>query len=467
MPVTVNGGAVGTVTRLSAALAELDYNGGAVWPDADRSGTKLYAAVPDDDLTQTLYGTATGALTVDWGDGTEETVSSLPVSHTYAAAGAKTVTVTAADGVTWTVGQTVGETNYQVLCGSLPDEDSGVSNKCYMTGALLDGAVTGIHAYAFRRADDLLRVTIPETVTSIGEGAFMYSGLRSVAIPRGVTEIQSNAFCGCEDLVSAVLPDGLTQIGYSAFMSCASLADVNIPSGCALSTNAFRACTSLVNIEVNAESIGRLAFGDCTALEKVWLRDGAESIKGDAFFGCDGSCVLYAECTEAEKPDGWGYPFAYAQEAGTGNLYLTVVWAQSERPWSETELVSIAVTTQPTKTEYDVGDTLDLTGIVVTASYSDGTTADVTSSCTFSPANGSTLSTAGTQTVTASYTEDGVTYTDGFSVSVLAAATLDYIWDETTRTFTMRQTAATGTDRYSYDDSDGLLTARTSYEDTT
>ena len=65
--------------------------------------------------------------------------------------------------------------------------------------------------------------------------------------------------------------------------------------------------------------------------------------------------------------------------------------------------ITIAVTTQPTNTEYMQGDTLDLTDIVVTATQKDGTTEVVTSSCTFSPANGSTLSTSGTQTITISY----------------------------------------------------------------
>lgn len=56
------------------------------------------------------------------------------------------------------------------------------------------------------------------------------------------------------------------------------------------------------------------------------------------------------------------------------------------------EAVSISVTTPPIKTSYLVGDSLDLTGIVVTATFNNGTTSDVTLGCTFSPADGSTLS---------------------------------------------------------------------------
>ncbi len=83
-------------------------------------------------------------------------------------------------------------------------------------------------------------------------------------------------------------------------------------------------------------------------------------------------------------------------------------------------LVSIAVTAFPTVTSYEVGDALDLTGIAVRATYSDSSTADVTAACAFSPADGDTLTTAGAQTVTVSYTEGGVTATTSFGITVVA-----------------------------------------------
>lgn len=97
----------------------------------------------------------------------------------------------------------------------------------------------------------------------------------------------------------------------------------------------------------------------------------------------------------------------------TTNFSVTVAHAAS----------GISVTSLPTKTNYTEGDTLDLSGIGVTLTYSDGTTEDVTSSCTFSPANGSTLSTSGTKTVTVSY--DGMTTT--FNVYVGEVPSLDRI----------------------------------------
>ncbi|MDE6852025.1 MAG: bacterial Ig-like domain-containing protein [Lachnospiraceae bacterium] len=80
-------------------------------------------------------------------------------------------------------------------------------------------------------------------------------------------------------------------------------------------------------------------------------------------------------------------------------------------------LQSITVST-PTKTNYVVGDTLDLSGINVIAHYTSGATEDVTQESTFSPENGTEFSDSGTITITATYTENGITKTTTTSVEV-------------------------------------------------
>ena len=82
------------------------------------------------------------------------------------------------------------------------------------------------------------------------------------------------------------------------------------------------------------------------------------------------------------------------------------------------ELVSIAVTTNPTTTTYDLNDTLDLTGIVVTATYADGSTSNVTNGCLYNPADGTMLSVSGTTDVGVTYTENDVTKTTSFEITV-------------------------------------------------
>jgi len=81
----------------------------------------------------------------------------------------------------------------------------------------------------------------------------------------------------------------------------------------------------------------------------------------------------------------------------------------------------------PAKTAYTAGEALDLAGLTVTAAYSDATTAVVTAYAT-SPAAGSVLNAVGTTNVQVSYTEDSITKTASFAVTVSAPpATLDGI----------------------------------------
>ena len=78
------------------------------------------------------------------------------------------------------------------------------------------------------------------------------------------------------------------------------------------------------------------------------------------------------------------------------------------------QIKSIAVTTQPTKVSYLTGEELDTTGMVVTATYNNGTTAEVTGWYTSSV----DMTTAGQKEVTVNYVVDGITYKTTFTITV-------------------------------------------------
>ena len=87
-----------------------------------------------------------------------------------------------------------------------------------LTSVTIPGSVTSIGDYAFSRCSGLTSVTIPDSVTSIGGYAFYgCSGLTSVTIPDGVTNIGSYAFSGCNGLTSVTIADSVTSIGDGAF----------------------------------------------------------------------------------------------------------------------------------------------------------------------------------------------------------------------------------------------------------
>ena len=76
----------------------------------------------------------------------------------------------------------------------------------------------GIAGSAFAYCRGLKSITIPDSVTSIGEDAFYNcTGLTSVRLPDSVTSIGESAFYGCTGLTSVTIPDSVTSIGNYAF----------------------------------------------------------------------------------------------------------------------------------------------------------------------------------------------------------------------------------------------------------
>lgn len=155
----------------------------------------------------------------------------------------------------------------------------------------IDGhTVTSISDYAFYWRESITSVTIPDSVTTIGTGAFMGTSLKSVTIPNGVSTIENSVFQSCLSLTSVTLPSRLIKIGDFAFEECEKLTDITIPSSVReIGSGAFSRCSSLksVTIPIGITKIYNNAFSDCLGLTNITIPNAVTEIGGGAFSGCE------------------------------------------------------------------------------------------------------------------------------------------------------------------------------------
>ena len=168
---------------------------------------------------------------------------------------------------------------------------------------VIPNTVTSIGDGAFIGCTGLTSITIPNSVTSIGNGAFIdCTGLKSITIPNSVTSIGSSAFWSCTGLTSISIPNGVTSIGNSTFYYCTGLTSISIPNGVtSIGNSAFWACWNLKSVTIpnSVTTIGERAFEGCIGLSSITIPSSVTSIKAGAFRDC---IPLASVISESETP---------------------------------------------------------------------------------------------------------------------------------------------------------------------
>lgn len=156
------------------------------------------------------------------------------------------------------------------LAAYIPDEN--LTTVVINAGTRLSGFYGGTGDYK-----KLISVTIADSVTSIGQGAFLEcESLTTIRLPNGLTEIPSSAFNGCKSLTSITIPDGVTSIGDLAFNGCESLNNVIIPeSVSSIGKYAFASCSSLTSLTFQNPNGWQVTGG--RAIESSMLSDPASA----------------------------------------------------------------------------------------------------------------------------------------------------------------------------------------------
>lgn len=111
---------------------------------------------------------------------------------------------------------------------------------------------TAIDGYAFAYCNNLTRLTLPSSLTTIGDMAFFNSGLLSLTFKDSPVSIGSNAFNACYGLQSIDFGTKIVSLGSSCFQYCSSLTSISLPGSVTTISNAFQNCSQLQTSSVDS-----------------------------------------------------------------------------------------------------------------------------------------------------------------------------------------------------------------------
>jgi len=146
------------------------------------------------------------------------------------------------------------------------------NNSAYSSvdGVLFDKNKTTLISYpALKQQDSYI---IPDSVTTIYNRAFAYSGLTSIIIPDNITTLGRCAFEGCKRLTNVTIGNGVTIIDYSTFKDCSELMNVTIGNSVTtIDNSAFENTRSLKNLTMpdSLTSIDDYAFQGWSGLTSI------------------------------------------------------------------------------------------------------------------------------------------------------------------------------------------------------
>lgn len=262
-----------------------------------------------------------------------------------------------------------------------------------ITNLVIPEGVTSIAQYCFYNCKNIISVTIPSTVTTIGnnafygtnlqsltinssellslnrgrgrkdpveltnEIAFFGSALKSITIGEGIESLGTYAFWGCKSLKQLSLPSTLKSIGAYSFYSCDSLETLTIPNGVTTIGNYafYNNQMSSIEIPVSVTSIGQYAFyrhfENGEMINSVFLPDNVLTIgasafayyRGSGYWSSGGERTIYTQKGTKTLLALWNSDYT-PKEKGTNNSlpkpYLTIESKQTSMLIKPSNLLS-------------------------------------------------------------------------------------------------------------------------------
>ncbi len=346
-----------------------------------KSFTKIN--IPDSvtELGMSAFSSCTGAESIYIGSG----ITEIPDSAFFWCTSLTEVTVP--ENVQGKIGDSAFSRCGSLKSVSLPEGITEIGNRAFseckaLESITLPDSVTAIDDFAFDDCEALKKIDVGAGLKTIGEQAFLDSGIESLSlpapfeylgsmalencdhlaeitvdedcaafssengnlfnkdktkliryapagaaeeykIPDTVTFIRGHAFRDCANLKRVTLPESMTSVSWYAFYLCISLEEVNFPSTVKeIESYAFWGCNKLqsVTLPEGLESIGERAFDQCFELKAVTFAPGLKEIGDWAFDDCKLQNVYLTGSV-----DEWND--VYVSPLGNGELLTTPVHA--------------------------------------------------------------------------------------------------------------------------------------------
>lgn len=335
---------------------------------------------------------------------------------------------------------------------------------------------------AFYYNNTVENLSLGETVKWNGSGQFNgCSKLTNVSISNGITSIPGNCFNGCVMIDNIVLPDSIVELGASCFSGCSSLKKITLSKNLkAIPSYCFSKCafeSFLIPDDSAIETLGDALFQNCGNLTSVYIGNNVKTIGSGCFYGANSLAMIrinqkenaisgapwaasnatvewlikvskielislpsklkykkdesfestgltvkatYSDGTAQETSD---YTLSSPDMSSAGIKTITVTCGTQTAAFNITVIAisKIEITTLPARTEYQKGDALDTTGMVVSTVWTDGSKEVLADGYTVSELDsaetGEKTITVTYQTFTATFTVEVVPDTVGIRIS--------------------------------------------------
>ena len=244
---------------------------------------------------------------------------------------------------------------------------SRVFRECYqlVEHIQLSEGIISVCASAFANCTGLTSVTLPNSITELGNAMFYgCTNLRYVNIPENVESIPQDIFWRCSSLQEIKIPEGVSSIGIYAFYYCENLQEIVIPESVkTIGHGAFIRCSQVPSFEIpsGVKTIESAVFQSCLGMKSFTVHKGLKSVSHSVFSNCTALTDVYYMGTQKERAKNLSINYE------SNDAFINA-------RWHYLNVTGIELVSLPEKLCYQPEDLFDPTGGRIRITYDNGST---------------------------------------------------------------------------------------------